>query len=90
MDAETRDGGVKVLAHSPGRYPILVIELTPGELRTVYYETGYDLQRTKPVTEDWLRDNAIGGHSFVEVAPPQEMPAYALRDFVRRELLEDG
>ena len=89
MDAETRDGGVKVLAHSPGRYPILVIELTPGELRTVYYETGYDLQRTKPVTEDWLRDNAIGRHSFVGLYPPRHMPPSALRDFVRQELLEE-
>ena len=89
MDAQTRDGEVKVLARSPGRYPILVVELAPGELRTVYYETGYDLQRTKPVTEDWLRDNAIGRHSFVEVRPPREMPASDLRDFVRRELLED-
>ena len=88
MDAETRDGGVKVLAHSPGRYPILVIELAPGELRTVYYETGYDLQRTKPVTEGWLHDNAIGRHSFVRLDPPREMPPSALRDFVRQELLE--
>ena len=84
MDAE-----IKVLAHSPGRYPILVVEIAPGELRTVYFETGYDADSTKPVTEDWLRDNAIGRHSFVEVNPPREMPASALRDFVRRELLEN-
>ncbi len=88
MDAETHDGDVKVLAHSPGRYPILVIELAPGELRTVYYETGYDLQRTKPVTESWLRDNAIGRHSFVGLDPPREMAPSALGDFVRQELLE--
>ena len=89
MDAETHDGAVKVLAHSPGRYPILVVELAPGELRTVYYETGYDLEKTKPVTEGWLRDNAIGRHSFVGLDPPREMPPSALRDFVRQELLKD-
>lgn len=84
MDAE-----IKILAHSPGRYPILVVQLALGELRTVYYETGYDTERTRPVTEAWLRDNALGRHSFVEVNPPREMPASALRDFVRQELLED-
>ena len=42
---------VKVRANSPGRFPILVVELPDGGLRTVYYETGYDLERTKPVTE---------------------------------------
>lgn len=84
MDAE-----IKILAHSPGRYPILIVQFAPGELRTVYYETGYDTGRTKTVTEDWLRDNAVGRHSFVEVKPPREMPASALRDFVRQELLED-
>ena len=90
MDAQTREDRVRVLAHSPGRYPILVVQLAPDELRTVYYETGYDLERTKPVTEGWLRDNAIGRHSFVGLDPPREMPPSALRDFVRRELLEDG
>lgn len=84
MDAE-----IKILAHSPGRYPILIVEFAPGDLRTVYYETGYDADKTKSVTEDWLRDNAIGRHSFVEVNPPREMPPSVLRDFVRRELLED-
>ncbi len=84
MDVE-----IKILAHSPGRYPILVVERAPGELRAVYYETGYDADKTKPVTEDWLHDNAIGRHSFVEVNPPREMPVSALKDFVRRELLED-
>jgi hypothetical protein len=79
---------VKIRANSPGKYPILVIELTGGELRTTYFETGYDLGRAKKVGEDWLRENAIGRHSFVEVNPPREMPASALRDYVRRELLE--
>ena len=81
---------VKVLAHSPGRFPILVVELAPGDLRTAYHETGYDLTRTKPVTEDWMRDNAIGRHSFVDVNPPKTMEPSALGDFVRRELLEEG
>ena len=88
MDAETHDGPVKILAHSPGRYPILVVEFAPGELRTAYYETCYDLERTKPVTDDCMRDNAIGRHSFVGLDPPREMPPSALRDFVREELLE--
>ncbi len=80
---------VKILAHSPGRYPILVVELASDELRTVYYETGYDLGSAKPVTQDWVRDNALGCHSFVEVDPPRTMPPSSLRDFVRRELLEE-
>ena len=62
---------VKVRAYSPGRYPILVVELASGGLRTAYFETGYDLGQTKEVGEDWLRDNAIGRHSFVEVSPPR-------------------
>lgn len=80
---------VKVLAHSPGRYPILVVEVAPDELRTIYYETGYDLEKAKPVTEDWMRDNAVGRHSFIEVSPPQSLPPSSLRDFVRRELLQE-
>ncbi|CAA9459092.1 MAG: hypothetical protein AVDCRST_MAG14-2179 [uncultured Rubrobacteraceae bacterium] len=79
----------KILAYSPGRYPILVVELPSGELRTFYYETGYDSEQTKPVTEDWMRENAIGRHSFVEI-PPREVPISALRDYVRRELLEES
>ena len=90
MDAQRPENEAKVLARSPGRYPILVVELSPGELRTLYYETGYDPERTKPVTEDWLRENALGRHSFVEVDPPREIPLSALRDYVRRELLEES
>lgn len=78
---------VKVRAYSPGRYPILVVEIAGGGLRTVYYETGYDLGSAKEVEEGWLRDNAIGRHSFVEVSPPREMPAGSLEDHVNRELL---
>jgi hypothetical protein len=82
------EGTVKIRAYSPGRYPILVVELASGGLRTVYYETGYDLGSAKEVEEGWLRDNAIGRHSFVEVSPPREMPAGSLKDHVKRELLE--
>jgi hypothetical protein len=78
---------IKIRANSPGRYPILVVELGSGELRTVYHETGYDLRRSKPVREDWLLENAIGRHSFVEADPPREIFAASLRDYVRRELL---
>ena len=88
MSPEASENDAKVLAHSPGRYPILVVKRPTGELRTFYYETGYDPEQTKPVTEDWLRENALGRHSFVEVDPPRELPLSALRDYVRRELFE--
>jgi hypothetical protein len=78
---------VKVRAYSPGRYPILVIELAGEGLRTVYFETGYDLGSAKKVEEGWLRENAIGRHSFVEANPPPEIAASSLRDYVSRELL---
>lgn len=89
MDARP-DANVKVLAYSPGRYPILVVELSPGEMRTLYFETGYATEKAKPVTQDWLQENALGRHSFIEADPPRELPASALLDFVRRELLEEG
>jgi hypothetical protein len=41
------------------------------------------------VAEDWLRENAIGRHSFVELNPPREVQLLALRDYVRRVLLEE-
>ena len=78
---------VKVRAYSPGKFPILVVELSDARLRTVYSETGYDLARSKEVGEDWLRENAIGRHSFVAVDPPRETPASSLRGFVDREIL---
>jgi hypothetical protein len=84
------EGKVRVRAYSPGKYPILVIELPGGELRTVYFETAYDLANAKEVGEDWLRENAIGRHSFVEANPPPEMPASSLKGYVDRELLEQG
>jgi hypothetical protein len=90
MNPEASEHDAKILAHSPGRYPILVVNLPAGELRTFYYETGYDPERTKPVTEDWLRENALGRHGFIEVDPPRELPLSALKDYVRRELLEES
>jgi hypothetical protein len=86
MEGEKANESVRIRAYSPGEYPILVVELTSGELRTVYFETGYDLGRAKAVEEDWLLENAIGRHSFVEVDPPVEVPAGSLHDYVRREI----
>jgi hypothetical protein len=84
------EGMVRLRAYSPGRYPILVVELAGGELRTAYFETGYDLQNTKEVGEDWLRENAIGRHSFVATDPQPEIAASSLKDYVSRELLEES
>jgi hypothetical protein len=84
------DATARVLAHSPGRHPILVAELNPGGLRVLYHETGYDVEKTKPVTHEWLRENAIGRHSFIPLEPPREMPASALSGFVEQELLGTG
>ena len=81
------EGKVRLRAYSPGKYPILVIELPGGELRAVYFETGYDLGSAKEVEEGWLRENAIGRHSFVEVDPPRSLAASSLEDYVSRELL---
>ncbi len=86
---EMGENAAKILAYSPGRYPILVVESPPGELRTFYYETGYDPERTKPVSEDWLRENALGRHSFVELSSPREVEILALGDYVHRELLKE-
>lgn len=90
MTNDAAEEKLKIRAHSPGKYPILVVELDEGELRTAYFETGYDLNSTKKVEEDWLRDNAIGRHSFVAVDPPQEVPPADLGEYVRRELLGEG
>ena len=87
MEGTTAEETVRIRANSPGKYPILIIELPTGELRAVYFETGYDLGRAKRVEEDWLRENAIGRHSFVEVNPPVETTAGSIGDYVRREIL---
>ena len=77
---------VRIRARSPGRYPILVVQLAGGELRCAYMETDYDLERAKTVEESWVRENAIGRHGFLEVNPPPEMPPSALKTYARREL----
>jgi hypothetical protein len=87
MAGEEAYESVRIRANSPGEYPILVVELPSGGLRAVYFETGYDLGRAKTVEEDWLLENAVGRHSFVELDPPVETPAKSLGDYVRRELL---
>ena len=78
----------KVRAYSPGKYTILVLELPTGEIRTAYHETGYDLRRSKRVTEEWLADNAIGRHGFVEVSPSEEMPTSALWEYAQERIRE--
>lgn len=88
MEGTRANETVRIRANSPGKYPILIVELQTGELRALYFETGYDLGRAKPIEEDWLRENAIGRHSFVEVNPPVEMTAESIGDYVRREILE--
>jgi hypothetical protein len=87
MENDRAQKSVRIRANSPGEFPILVVELPSGGLRAVYFETGYDLERAKTVQEDWLLENAIGRHSFIEVDPAVEMPAASLGDYVRRELL---
>jgi hypothetical protein len=87
MENDQAHESVRIRANSPGEFPILVVELPSGGLRTVYFETGYDLERAKTVKENWLQENALGRHSFIEVDPPVETPAGSLGDYVRRELL---
>jgi hypothetical protein len=89
MEGNPTQDNVRILAHSPGKYPILVVELPSGELRATYLEADYDLGRAKPVERDWLRDNAIGRHSFVALDPPVEKPTASLADYVRSELLRE-
>lgn len=89
MESRPADENVKILANSPGKYPILVLELPSGELRAAYFETGYDLASAKIVERGWLRENALGRHSFVEIDPPVETTADSLTDYVSRELLEE-
>lgn len=88
MSDASQEDHVKIRANSPGRYPILIVERANGELAAAYYEAGYDMNRTKPVEEKWVRENAIGRHSFVEVNPPVELPASALGDYAREQIIE--
>ena len=87
--SDSSETTVKVRANSPGRYPILILELSSGELLATYFETDYDLERGKAVGEDWLRGNAIGRHGFVAVDPPAEISAPSLGDYARREIIEE-
>jgi hypothetical protein len=85
-----REEKVKIRAHSPGRYPILIVELPGGELRATYLETAYDLSRAKVVEEGWLHENAVGRHGFVEVQPPTEIAVSALENHARQEIIRRG
>ena len=84
MENDQAQESVRIRANSPGEFPILVVELPSGGLRAVYFETGYDMGRAKTVDENWLSENALGRHSFVEVDPPVEIPAMSLGEYVRR------
>lgn len=77
---------VIVRAYSPDDHPVLVLERGAGRLCTAYYETDYALGLTKSVSEEWLRDNAIGRHSFEEVNPTVSLKAAEIRAYVDREL----
>ena len=90
MTDKIEENNVKIRAKSPGNYPILVVELPSGELRITYYETGYDPERTKPASEDWLRENAIGRHSFIAIEPPEEVRPDDIGDYVRRKIPGSG
>lgn len=85
MEESSRET-VTVRAYSPDAHPILVLERGSGELCVAYHETGYDLELAKQVSEDWLRDNAVGRHSFVEVRPLRSLGAGELGDYARSEL----
>lgn len=78
---------LKLRAYSPGKLPILVVQTPDDELRLLYYETDYDLEVFKSAKEDWLRDNAIGRHSFVEVETPKDLDASELKEYVESEIL---
>lgn len=75
---------LKLRAHSPGEFPILAVETAEGELRLLYYETGYDLDQFKPASEDWLRDNAVGRHSFVKLDPARDITPEELKNVAQR------
>ncbi len=74
---------MKVHAHSPGKHTILIVETPDGTFLATHPETGYDLEKGKPVERPWIKDNAIGRHSFIGVEPPEEVPANELRGFAQ-------
>jgi hypothetical protein len=84
-----RSEKVLVRAYSPGRFPILVVQFPSGELRTLYFESGYDPGYSKHVGEQWLVENAIGRHSFVGLNPPDEVSLTELREYAERRRLRD-
>lgn len=81
------DATLTLRAYSPGKFPILVVQMPDDELRLLYYETDYDLEAYKPAEEDWLRDNAIGRHSFIKVETLKELDASRIQDYVESEIL---
>jgi hypothetical protein len=81
------DATLKLRAYSPGKFPILVVQMPDDELRLLYYETDYDLEAYKPAEENWLRDNAIGRHSFIKVEISKELDASRIQDYVESEIL---
>lgn len=72
---------VAVHAHSPGERSILIVETPDGTYLALHSETGYDVEKGKPVEKDWITENAVGRHSFVEVSPPEEVEASELRGY---------
>lgn len=72
---------VKVHAHSPGKRTILIVETLDGSLLATHAQTGHDLEKGKPVERPWIKDNAIGRHSFVEVEPPEEVEISELKGY---------
>ena len=78
------DANLKLRAYSPGPFPILAIQTPEGDLRLLYYETNYDPDQFKPASEDWLRENAVGRHSFVELDPARDLTAEELKNIAER------
>lgn len=83
MSEKHLNGAVKVIARSPGEYPILIVETTSGKLFATHFETDYDLGAGKPVEADWVKENAVGRHSFIEVSPPEELSPEELPQYAR-------
>ncbi|AHY45305.1 Hypothetical Protein RradSPS_0022 [Rubrobacter radiotolerans] len=81
--SETREN-VKVIARSPGRFPVLIVETPAGELLATHFETRYDLDLGKSVEAGWVRENAIGRHSFIEVEPPESLAPEELFEYASR------
>lgn len=72
---------VRVIARSPGEFPVLIVESSAGKLLATHFEVSYDIGAGKIVEADWVRDNAIGRHSFIPVEPPAEVPIDGLKEY---------